>query len=675
MANSLALENAINETRNVLQPLFSKPKLTTKLLTKPPFRFIHDIISATIKSTDFPNGYFTPDEMDSSNFKDSKTVKISFLNKFIHLVNVANGFALDVNSTKIVAGLEPLHTNILLVKFGRTAQDNKIDRESLIRHCLNGLGIEEFWEKKVGSKTIVNASVSKNDHEATAENETNHEVDQNRESDHRPLSTKIDACNKDLTQTKLMISRLVAKPKCSDKLLSKPPFRFIHDLIMAIGHEAHFDLGRIFSEDEMESSNVKEKQAKLQFLEKLIKFLESELSMSINVKPIKIVSGQEPELTCYMLQIFTVLVTHKPSPRPSASADQEEGSSSKVPFHGRDESTAQLESQEMQKNGTPSESKVNEYHFSSKPTPTEISMEPGEVLLEFSSVKSNNIDRPLKPEDTEPNIIDHETEEPLKSLNSIEFPFEPECTTDEEEDIPDGNRTSIRITARRGPPRKKEKTDKPEDDFYHKDRAHYSIIEDEEESPSLELRDEVSLYANQQSSTFFGAAKANDSGLNSHTAIVQKIVDEQEQVEGNDDDTETKSTASGMRLKLHRNNLGGKNPIIPPTKMTPHDLKSIAETIQRIAQATVPLARYNDGNAEEIMRERQYWIDEQKELEKALDVAKIEREKHLKQLRKKLNSLEDQLHDKVEEIRRLECTLGKNDDVIRKQLANISNVI
>lgn len=296
----------------------------------------------------------------------------------------------------------------------------------------------------------------------------------------------------------------------------------------------------IHSEDEMESSNVKEKQAKLQFLEKLIKFLESELSMSINVKPIKIISGQEPELTCYMLQIFTVLVTHKPSPRPSASADQEKGSSLKGPFHGRDESTAQLGSQEGQKNGTPSESKVeltgNEFHFSSKPTPTQTSMEPGDVLLEVSSVISNNIGRPLKPEDTEPNILGHETEDSPKSLNSIEFPFEPECTTDEEEDTPDGNRTSVRIIARRGPPRKKEKTDKPEDDFYHKDRAHYSIIEDEEESSSLELRDEVSLYTNQQSNIFFGAAKANDCGLNSHTAIVQKIVDEQEQVEGNEDE-------------------------------------------------------------------------------------------------------------------------------------------
>ncbi len=133
--------------------------------------------------------------------------------------------------------------------------------------------------------------------------------------------------------------------------------------------------------------------------------------------------------------------------------------------------------------------------------------------------------------------------------------------------------------------------------------------------------------------------------------------------------------ASGMHLKLHLNNFGGRNPVVPPAKMTPQDLRSVADTIQRIAQSTVPLARYSDGNAEEIMRERQYWIEEQKELKKALNTAKIESEKLLKPLRKKLASLEDNLKDKIDEIRRVECTVRKNDDIIRKQLAHISNVI
>ena len=53
-------------------------------------------------------------------------------------------------------------------------------------------------------------------------------------------------CNEDIGQTRAMISKIIAKPKCSDKLLSKLPFRFIHDLVMNIGKAAEFDLGKIF---------------------------------------------------------------------------------------------------------------------------------------------------------------------------------------------------------------------------------------------------------------------------------------------------------------------------------------------------------------------------------------------------------------------------------------------
>ncbi len=280
---------------------------------------------------------------------------------------------------------------------------------------------------------------------------------------------------------------------------------------------------KIRSEDQMESSNVKEKQAKLQFLEKLIFFLENELSRSINVKPMKIVSGQEPEMTCYMLQIFTVLATHKPSPLLSVSAEQKDESSSKEMCHSRDESTSHSESKEMQKISPP-ESEVeltdNDFNSSSKLTPID-------VFSEVSSVKIDKIEKPFNPEDTEASIVNQKTDDP---------PYEPEYVTDDEEDIPGVNRTPIRITARRGPPRKKEKMDEHADYFHRKDRAQYSIIDDEEKSPSLEIRDEGWRCTKEQSFAFVGTAKDNDSDMNLHTAIVQKIVDEQEHVERNDDE-------------------------------------------------------------------------------------------------------------------------------------------
>lgn len=54
-----------------------------------------------------------------------------------------------------------------------------------------------------------------------------------------------------------------------------------------------------------------EKQAKLQFLKKLIDFIALQTGKPIDVSPIKIIAGLEPGRTRYLLQLFTVVATSK----------------------------------------------------------------------------------------------------------------------------------------------------------------------------------------------------------------------------------------------------------------------------------------------------------------------------------------------------------------------------
>ncbi|KAL7487195.1 hypothetical protein ACHAW6_012792 [Cyclotella cf. meneghiniana] len=294
----------------LLQPLFSKPKLSSKLLSKPPFRFIHDILTATIESTGFPDGLFAPQELDSSSFKDDKHAKLAFLEKIIHLVNVGSGSALEVSSSKIIAGLEPLNTNILLMAFARLALDKDLDRSLLVKHCVNGLGIEEYQlllrEAPQGSTAASSVADVKESDIISAWQE---EVSANAEAANNSMKRSVEECNEDINQTREMIARVIAKPTCSDKLLSKPPFRFLHDIFMAIGKATGFNLGRVFRNEEMDSTNINNKQNKIEFLEKLIRFLESELEISTDVKPSKIVAGLEAEKTRYLLQLFVVVAT------------------------------------------------------------------------------------------------------------------------------------------------------------------------------------------------------------------------------------------------------------------------------------------------------------------------------------------------------------------------------
>ena len=70
------LEDLISQTQQDFENLITKPKLTEKLLSRPPFRFIHDIVTNTLQSTGFPDGLFQGPELDA------KSIKVSFLLMF-----------------------------------------------------------------------------------------------------------------------------------------------------------------------------------------------------------------------------------------------------------------------------------------------------------------------------------------------------------------------------------------------------------------------------------------------------------------------------------------------------------------------------------------------------------------------------------------------------------------
>ncbi|XP_054010526.1 TRAF3-interacting protein 1 [Hylaeus anthracinus] len=127
----------IKKTQDVLGKYFKKPPLTEKLLRKPPFRFLHDIISTIINETGFLDGLFTEEELNSENIKN-KEAKLAYLTKLIDVVKLTTNANLTVRASKIVSGQEPTKTNELLQAIGK-ALDKKISSEEAIEHYKKNL--------------------------------------------------------------------------------------------------------------------------------------------------------------------------------------------------------------------------------------------------------------------------------------------------------------------------------------------------------------------------------------------------------------------------------------------------------------------------------------------------------------------------------------------------------
>ena len=101
-------------------PLVRKPKLTENLLRKPPFRFLHDVISEVQRQTGFAPRLFSEAERNSANVKDKQS-KVDYLNKIIEFVAEALGRPRAAKALKVVAGLEPENTNRFLQELAEAA--------------------------------------------------------------------------------------------------------------------------------------------------------------------------------------------------------------------------------------------------------------------------------------------------------------------------------------------------------------------------------------------------------------------------------------------------------------------------------------------------------------------------------------------------------------------------
>eukprot|EP00760_Papus_ankaliazontas_P028476 PhM_4_TR3737/c0_g1_i1/m.14960/K19680/TRAF3IP1, IFT54; TRAF3-interacting protein 1 len=126
-------------TQRSLGEVIKAPKLTEKLLQKPPVKFIHDIVTNCMKATGFPEGLFTAEELDPANLKD-RDQKLGFIQKLINVAQCGTGKTTACRASKVISGAEPENTNEVLQMLAQCATLPKDKMEAAVKAALKRRG-------------------------------------------------------------------------------------------------------------------------------------------------------------------------------------------------------------------------------------------------------------------------------------------------------------------------------------------------------------------------------------------------------------------------------------------------------------------------------------------------------------------------------------------------------
>eukprot|EP00945_MAST-04E_sp_MAST-4E-sp1_P000247 g247.t1 len=279
------------DTKELLGKIIQNLPLEEKLLKRPPFRYLHDIILAVNQETNFFDGLYNGDEMNPLTLKEKKGVerwrwKMMILLKAITTVNHFYNTSLEVHPRKIIAGAEGHLTNKFLQAVAHAALSG-INSDMYVQRTLSGVAGtaisyrlldvgQKEWPKK---HTILRVAPANAMPELTGKWE----------------------------DTKELLGKIIQNLPLEEKLLKRPPFRYLHDIILAVNQETNFFDG-LYNGDEMNPLTLKEKKGverwrwKMMILLKAITTVNHFYNTSLEVHPRKIIAGAEGHLTNKFLQ-------------------------------------------------------------------------------------------------------------------------------------------------------------------------------------------------------------------------------------------------------------------------------------------------------------------------------------------------------------------------------------
>jgi len=322
----------LRQVQRVLQPMIAKPILKSQLLEKPPFRFVHDVVSAVTKATGFGDGLFADREdlVDAKGIKD-KQAKLDYLDRVILCVGNFQGSVCDVKGSKVVAGLEVEKTLSLFLSLAAAALASTPESSSAaVRRAManeqpapqvQARGQDgDSKEADVPGPSAAQAKPPPSRGGGQRNSAAKDEVAPRAggfevmgPASVASYEAYIEQCTGDINVTIDLVGALIPKPKMTEKLLAKPPFRFLHDIFSSVTEITGFGEG-LLDEAEKDGKTLAKasKEEKIVYLEKIKQLVGFSLNTMVEARPAKIVAGLEPENTNRLLQLLAVAAKHCP---------------------------------------------------------------------------------------------------------------------------------------------------------------------------------------------------------------------------------------------------------------------------------------------------------------------------------------------------------------------------
>ncbi|CAG9789353.1 unnamed protein product [Diatraea saccharalis] len=256
----------IKATQSSLGKYVKRPPLSEKLLKKPPFRFLHDIVTCVLKTTGFFAGLFEEEELISDNVKDRES-KILFLNKVIAVV-----------------GQEPEKTNELL-QYLAQALDKKLSSTDAVQKYKESINLsiktDDTKSKQLAkpAKKIneTNKLTSKSNEKLTSKKVPNVRISKKNETD-KPNTNKSKSRDKSINITES------PPKKVAEKFISKKPS------VEKKAHESKDSSGELIDISENKKVNHPNED---ETITKIPKDHELERNSITNVDPIILTESRE----------------------------------------------------------------------------------------------------------------------------------------------------------------------------------------------------------------------------------------------------------------------------------------------------------------------------------------------------------------------------------------------